>query len=156
MIDGEPYWDGGYSANPAVFPLFYYCDSHDILLVLLTPLKYKETPFSAQEIKRRQQELGFQSTFLREMRMFAHLREYVKGSWFHLGKFERRIARSNFHVIAADDLMRELPAETKAIANRQFFAMLFESGRGHAKAWIGQHHGAIGKRSTVELASLFY
>jgi NTE family protein len=88
--------------------------------------------------------------------MFAHLRDYVKGSWFHLGKFERRIARSNFHVIAADDLMRELPAETKAIANRQFFAMLFESGRGHAKAWIGQHHGAIGKRSTVELASLFY
>ena len=22
LIDGEPYWDGGYSANPAVFPLF--------------------------------------------------------------------------------------------------------------------------------------
>lgn len=156
MIDGEPYWDGGYSANPAVFPLFYYCDSHDILLVLLTPLKYTETPFSAREIKRRQQELGFQSTFLREMRMFAHLRDYVKGSWFHLGKFERRIARSNFHVIAADDLMRNLPAETKAIANKQFFLMLFDSGREHAKAWIDQHHRVIGKRSSVELADLFY
>ena len=22
-IDGEPYWDGGYSGNPALFPLFY-------------------------------------------------------------------------------------------------------------------------------------
>ena len=33
-IDGEPYWDGGYSANPAVFPLFYECDSPEILLVL--------------------------------------------------------------------------------------------------------------------------
>ena len=27
QIDGEPYWDGGYSANPAVFPLFYDCDA---------------------------------------------------------------------------------------------------------------------------------
>ncbi len=35
-IDGQPYWDGGYSANPAVFPLFYDCDSSDVLLVLLT------------------------------------------------------------------------------------------------------------------------
>lgn len=39
MIDGEPYWDGGYSANPAVFPLLYQCEAQDILLVLLTPLR---------------------------------------------------------------------------------------------------------------------
>jgi len=156
MIGGEPYWDGGYSANPAVFPLFYYCNSRDILLVLLTPLKYKETPYSVQEIKHRQQELSFQSTFLREMRMFAHLREFVKGSWFHLGSFERRIARANFHVIAADKLMSELPPETKAIANKQFFLMLRDNGRKHAKTWLDQCHGAIGKRSTVELTDLFY
>ncbi|TXT29623.1 MAG: NTE family protein [Rhodocyclaceae bacterium] len=36
VIDGEPYWDGGYSANPAVFPLAYQCTSPDILLILLT------------------------------------------------------------------------------------------------------------------------
>jgi predicted acylesterase/phospholipase RssA len=30
-IEGEPYWDGGYSANPAVFPLFYECDTQDVL-----------------------------------------------------------------------------------------------------------------------------
>ncbi|MEA3393494.1 MAG: patatin-like phospholipase family protein, partial [Pseudomonadota bacterium] len=38
-IDGEAYWDGGYSANPAVFPLAYDCQARDILLVLLNPLK---------------------------------------------------------------------------------------------------------------------
>ena len=26
-IDGEPYWDGGYMGNPAIFPLIYHCDS---------------------------------------------------------------------------------------------------------------------------------
>ncbi|MCX7172820.1 MAG: patatin-like phospholipase family protein [Proteobacteria bacterium] len=156
MIDGEPYWDGGFSANPAVFPLFYHCDSHDILLVLLTPLKYQETPYSAQEIKQRQQDLGFQATFLREMRMFAHLREFVNESWLKLGRFERRVARANFHVIAADELMGGLPAETKIIANKQFFVMLRDNGRKHAKTWLDLHHGAIGKRSTVDLSSLFY
>jgi NTE family protein len=156
MIDGEPYWDGGYSANPAVFPLFYYCDSYDILLVLLTPLKYQETPYSAQEIRQRQRELGFQSTFLREMRMFAHLRDFVKGSWFQFGRFERRIARTNFHVLAAEELMSQLPLESKVIANRQFFIMLRDNGRAHAKAWLEQNHGALGKRSSVELSSLFY
>jgi NTE family protein len=156
IIDGEPYWDGGYSANPAVFPLFYHCGSPDILLVLLTPLRYKETPRTAYDIKARQRELGFQSTFLREMRVFAHLREFVSGSWMPLGRLERRVARVRFHMIAADELMSELPAETKLIADKRFFTMLRDSGREHAKAWLDEHRAALGKRSTVDLASLFY
>lgn len=156
MIGDEPYWDGGYSANPAVFPLFYHCASHDILLVLLTPLKYKETPRSAPAIRQRQRELGFQSAFLREMRMFAHMREFVEGSWFKLGRLERRIARANFHLIAAEELMGGLAPETRVIANRQFFNMLRDSGRQHAGDWLDQHRGAIGKRSTVALSELFY
>ena len=28
-IEGEPYWDGGFSANPAIFPLLYHCESRD-------------------------------------------------------------------------------------------------------------------------------
>jgi NTE family protein len=36
-IDGQQYWDGGYSANPAVFPLLDNSRCHDILLILLAP-----------------------------------------------------------------------------------------------------------------------
>ena len=35
-IDGEAYWDGGFTANPAVYPLIYDCTTSDILLVLPT------------------------------------------------------------------------------------------------------------------------
>ncbi len=42
MIDGEPYWDGGYSANPALFPLVR-CGVADLLIVSLSPLDYGET-----------------------------------------------------------------------------------------------------------------
>ena len=29
-IDGQPYWDGGYMGNPALFPIFYEAVSDDI------------------------------------------------------------------------------------------------------------------------------
>lgn len=155
-IDGEPYWDGGYAANPAVYPLFYECKASDILMVLLTPLKYKGTPHTAQEIKDRVLELAFNSTFLREMRMFAHAREYARESLFQVGRFERRLARVHFHVIDAQEQMHLLKTETKLAANMRFFEMLKNLGRAQAKLWLQTHHSQIGKRSTVDLAELFY
>ncbi len=54
--------------------------SVDTLLVLLSPLRYDVTPDSAQDIKLRLRELAFNSTFLREMRMFAHVREQISAT----------------------------------------------------------------------------
>jgi NTE family protein len=36
-IDGEAYWDGGYSGNPALFPFFTETKAEDILLVQINP-----------------------------------------------------------------------------------------------------------------------
>ena len=36
-IEGELYWDGGYSGNPALHPLIYQAECSDILLVQITP-----------------------------------------------------------------------------------------------------------------------
>jgi NTE family protein len=91
-IDGEPYWDGGYSANPAVFPLFYECDSRDVLLVLLAPLRREHTPRTVDEIEARILELGFSANFMREMRMFALATDFARPSFLKLGRLERRPA----------------------------------------------------------------
>jgi NTE family protein len=156
VIDGEPYWDGGYAANPAVFPLFYECDSHDILLVLLSPLKYESTPSSAQDIRERMLEFAFTATFLREMRMFAHMSDYVKASLIPLGRFERRIANTHFHVIDAQDFMRELTADSKLAANMKFFMRLKDLGRERARVWLQDHFARVGHASSVQIADLFY
>ncbi len=155
-IDGEPYWDGGYAANPAVFPLFYECTSPDILLVLLSPLQHKETPQSVQDIRDRVLEFAFTATFLREMRMFAHLREYVGTARFGMGRFERRIAGTHFHVIDAQEFMSDLTAETKLAVNLKFFTTLKDLGRAQAKAWLDQNLASVGKKSSVEISELFY
>lgn len=164
VIDGEPYWDGGYSANPAVFPLFYECASSDILLVLLTPLHYAETPESAQDIKLRLRELAFNSTFLREMRMFAHIRDQVEQAprsrwlprWLQTSRFEKRISAIRFHAITADDSLHALPPESKLAVNLPFFERLRDSGRDHASAWLQARGSAIGREATLDLAQLFY
>jgi len=156
VIDGEPYWDGGYAANPAVYPLFYECKSSDILMVLLTPLKHKGTPRSVQEIKDRVLELAFNSTFLREMRMFAHARDYASESFLPVGRLERRLARLNFHVIDAQQQLHEFKTETKLAANMGFFELLRNMGRERARSWLEVNYGDVGKRSTIDLAELFY
>ncbi len=160
VIDGEPYWDGGYSANPAVFPLLYHCTATDILLVLLTPLHYAETPVSAADIKVRLRELAFNSTFLREMRMFAHMREQIGDSWLPewipLGRFERRIGKLRFHAIAGDRLLGEMPAESKLAVNLKFFEKLRDQGRAYAHAWLSQHRSHVGNAETLNLMKLFY
>jgi predicted acylesterase/phospholipase RssA len=43
-IDGTPYLDGGYTGNPAIFPLIYNCESPDVVLVLINSLTRRGTP----------------------------------------------------------------------------------------------------------------
>ena len=155
-IDGEPYWDGGYVANPAVFPLFYECASRDVLLVLLNPLRHLTTPKTADEIRMRALELSFSANFLREMRMFAHAREYAEAvPWWRRGRLERRLLAANFHLIEAGELLGQLAPESKLTPNRGFLHGLRELGRQHALSWLNEKSGCLGNRSSVEIDGLF-
>src|SRR5215469_7942800 len=76
-IDGEPYWDGGYSGNPTITPLVRESDAQDTLLVAINPVERPGTPRSAREILDRLNEVSFNATLLKELRMIALLRQVV-------------------------------------------------------------------------------
>ena len=154
-IDGEAYWDGGYSANPAVFPLFYECESPDVIVVLLHPLTRTRTPHTAEEIRNRVSELGFNSTFLREMRMIVQATEQSEQALLPWGRLERRLRQMNFHLIEAEALVRQLAIDSKLNAHRPFITMLHDLGRTHADLWLQNSFSSIGHRSSVDLAELF-
>jgi len=154
-IDGEPYWDGAFSANPAVFPLIHECEARDILLVLLSPMAHGRTPQSAEEIRRRSQELAFKSTFLREMRSLAHAREYASRTLLPMGRLERRLKQANLHLIADDALMGRLAAESKMTTSQPFLEMLRDQGRAQAREWLESHYQALGRHSSVDIAAVF-
>ncbi len=154
-IDGEPYWDGGYCANPAVFPLFYDCDSHDVLLVLLSPLEREGTPRSVAEIETRILELGFSANFMREMRMFVHAAEFSSPGFLTMGRLERRLQKLRFHMIDSSRLASLERSETKLLAYAPFLELLRSQGHQRASAWLAEHARGVGQRSTVDVKKWF-
>jgi NTE family protein len=154
-IDGEPYWDGGYSANPAVFPLFYDCDSSDVLLVLLSPLRREGTPRTVEEIEARIVELAFSAHFMREMRMFAQATEFSSPTFLTMGRLERRLQKMRFHMIDSSQLVSLQRTETKLLAHTPFLELLREQGQARATAWLTDHFDGVGRRSTVDVKKWF-
>lgn len=154
-IDGEPYWDGGYSANPAVFPLFYECDSSDVLLVLLSPLRHEATPRSVQDIETRVLELAFSSHFMREMRMFYHAAEFSASALLPLGRLERRLRKMRFHMVDASQLTSMLRAETRLLAHGPFLDLLRAQGAERATGWLREHFDSVARRSTIDTRKWF-
>lgn len=154
-IDGEPYWDGAYSANPAIYPLLYNCRADDILLVLLSPLVHGQTPHTVEEIRARALDLAFNSTFLREMRSFAHAREYVGHSRFAVGRLERRLQRARFHLIEAEALLSQLATETRLATGLPFLLKLRDQGRARAQQWLAAHYPDVGRASSTAIGDVF-
>jgi NTE family protein len=154
-IDGEPYWHGGYSANPAVFPLFYDCDSSDVLLVLLSPLRRSQTPRSVEDIGARIAELAFSAHFMREMRMFTRAIDYAGPGFLTLGRLERRLRKLRFHMIDSSQVASLQRTDTKALAHPPFLERLREQGQASATAWLAEHFDGIGRRSTVDVKAWF-
>jgi len=155
VIDGQSYWDGGYSANPAVFPLFYDCDARDVLLVLLDPLQRDELPRSVEGIEARIAEIGFSAHFMREMRMFAQAKDFARPSFLTRGRLERRLHEMRFHMIDSSELASLQRTETKVLAYAPFLERLQAQGRERGSAWLGRHGASVGRRSTIDVAEHF-
>ena len=154
-IDGVPYWDGGYSANPAVFPLFYECDADDVLLVLLSPLQRDDAPRTVKEIDERITELSFNATFMREMQTFARATEFSDLSSDTNGRLELKLRSMRFHMIDVRNLASLERTETKALAHAPFLDMLRGQGRERAATWLEKHADDVGKRSSVDVQKWF-
>jgi NTE family protein len=154
-IDGEPYWDGGYTANPAVFPLFYDCDSADVLLVLLNPLQREGTLNTIEEIDARITDLAFSAHFMREMRMFTQAAEFAGTGKLAKGWLEQRLQSMRFHMIDVNELTSLERSDTKALTHTPFLELLRDQGSERGLAWLKAHASSIGKRGTLDIKKWF-
>jgi NTE family protein len=145
-IDGEPYWDGGYSGNPTISPLVRECSSSDTILVQVNPVERHGTPRTARDIINRLNEVSFNATLLKELRMIAVLRHVADP-----GNSEgARWAGMRIHRITSD-AMQDLGYSSKLNAEWEFFCMLRDEGRRSAEHFLAAHGGDIGERSTLDL-----
>lgn len=151
LVEGEAYWDGGYTGNPPVYPLVYECECRDIAIVLLLPLLRSETPTSANAIRSRLTEIHFNTTFLREMRGLAVVRRAARRSWPLRGSLERRLLGLNLHLIETDDSVSQLDVEKSLNTSLPFLLRLKAEGRARAESWLAQNGDALGRRSSLNL-----
>ena len=153
-IDGEPYWDGGYSANPALFPLVHDVAVRDVLVVMLSPWTIGATPESAGEIRARAVEIAFNAAFLREMHWLASATDMAREAWLP-GPLERRLRSLRWHLIDGHDDLSILPDESKLLAHPQLLSKLRDAGHVRTTNWLEQHGASIGKTGSADLQRLF-
>jgi NTE family protein len=154
VIDGDPYWDGGYMGNPAIFPLIYGCASRDVLIVEINPLTREGVPRSAAEIMNRLNEISFNSSLMREMRAIAFVEKLVDEQEAR-GKTVAKLKRMLIHMIGAGDAMEALGVSSKFNADMEFLLHLKAIGRARADAWIEANIAALGERSSIDLRGIF-
>ena len=97
-IEGEDYWDGGYTGNPALFPLFAPELPSDILIVNINPLERSDTPTEAREILNRINEISFNTSLLRELRAIHFVQRLIDEGRVPKGAMKTVVAPSQAKV----------------------------------------------------------
>jgi NTE family protein len=150
-VEDEPYWDGGYMGNPAIYPLIYGAQSPDVIIVQINPIHRPDVPTSAAEIADRLNEISFNSSLMREMRAIEFVSRLVEAE--HLSK--ERYKQMFVHMIEAEREMHDLGLASKLEADWDFLNYLKEIGRAATEKWLRLNWDSIGKRSTVDIRKEF-
>ena len=145
-IDGEPYWDGGYAGNPSMSPLVRECSASDTILVQINPIVRPGTPRTAREIQNRLNEISFNATLLKELKAGALLRQVADPGTGEGAAW----ANMRVHRISSE-IMLELGYSSKMLTEWPFFTMLRDEGRKSADAFLAEHKGDLGVRSSLDL-----
>ena len=149
-VDGNYYWDGMYSGNPAIYPLVYECESRDILLVHITPAERPGVPTTSPAIMNRMQEISSNTSLIREMRMIASYNKLIEQGKMGGGK------RMLMHVIEAEEFIRAFSWSSRLNADWDFLQHLCNVGRARADQWLAANFDRLGFESTVDLDSRYF
>jgi NTE family protein len=145
-IDGESYWDGGYSGNPTLTPLIRDSEASDIVLVAINPVQRPGTPRTARDILNRLNEVSFNAVLIKELRMLALMRRLLKPE----DPEAARWADVRMHLINSP-MMTELGYSSKLNAEWAFLEMLRAEGRRCAERFLDDHGDNVGARSSVDI-----
>jgi NTE family protein len=155
VIDGQAYWDGGYSANPDLVTLGRESPAADTLIVRLSALDPNGAPTSAREIAARVNQITFMQPMLRDVEVIEAVRRRHR-RWMRLQRAaDARLASHRFHLIEAGRFTGALPPESKSKPDMELLTYLFRAGRDETGKWLARHRRSIGREATVDLSAHF-
>jgi NTE family protein len=147
-IEGKHYWDGGYSGNPAIHPLIYRCDSSDIVLVQINPIKHDKLPKTSGEILDRINEITFNSALVAEMRAI----DFVKRLLAEGTLDPTRYKDVRMHRIDGGETLEDFHASTKTATDSKLIYALRDLGKDSANIWLKNKFSSLGVASSINIS----
>ncbi len=147
----EAYWDGGYSGNPALFPLYHSGLPRDIVIVNINPMLRDELPKTPAAIQDRVNEISFNASLLAELRAInfvkrLHAEDRLSG---------RPMKNVLLHAIMDEALMNSLSASTKLIPKPGLLESMRAAGAAAADRFLETGAKDIGLRDSYDISKLF-
>lgn len=140
QVEGEYYWDGGFIANPAIYPLINECTAKDIVVVQLTKARCPHVPKERQHIMERFSEITFNSCLIREIRAIYFMTRLIDE-----GKVrDPGIRRINLHIIRDDSLFQPLTHTSALNTDWDFLNFLRHAGHKCGERWIRESFDKLG------------
>jgi len=153
VIDGEAYWDGAFSANPALFPLIAEGHARDVLMVLLSPPESGVVLDTREAIDQKLSALAFSTHLMRELDMIERLQRQAQRTWWP-SPLERRLRDLRLHWIDVSEVEALRAHDTKLLACTPFLEELRELGEQCASKWLRQHRYNVGARASFDFSLL--
>jgi NTE family protein len=149
-IEGEHYWDGGYSSNPALIPFIRATAAEDLLIVQINPRLRERLPASASEIASRTSEMTFNTGLIAELGTIALINQLIDQGRLRSGTGRGDCRRIRVHRIALTDAAATLNPGSRFNNDYDFFERLNALGRRAARRFLDSHFDDIGRRSTID------
>jgi NTE family protein len=127
-IDGQFYWDGGYSGNPPVVSLLQDSEATDVLVVQLTPTRDHYVPITSAAIDRRLDQI---------MANAALNAEIAALEWSQRDGASAAQALRIYR-LAAEDEIEGLAQRSSVDLGRGFVTQLHRAGYTSADRWLRQ------------------
>ncbi|KQQ82072.1 patatin-like phospholipase family protein [Aureimonas sp. Leaf324] len=148
-IDGRHYWDGGYLGNPMLTPLFTQDHgTSDLLIVQVTPFVRPGVPDTADEIIARVNEITFNTSLMRDLRMLTEVKRLVRDEDLE-NPVLRQIAALRLHMISAGEELTRRGAVGKLDTRWSELVHLRDLGRKATDLWLERHRDDLGRRTSL-------
>jgi NTE family protein len=147
IIDGQPYWDGGFAGNPPLWPLFYETQCRDAIIIQINPIERRETPRLPAEIAERVDEITFNASLLAELRAADFVARLVRSGVLRSNEYREE----RLHRIGGAGKLESFGAASKNDMSWPFLSKLRDLGRSDAKEWLDKNYDRIGVKSTLDM-----
>jgi NTE family protein len=135
-IEGEWYWDGGYSANPPLRQLVIDSKAADIMVVQISPEEQDGVPRLPSQIARLVAQVTFNGPLRRDIEALDDLCALCREEKIFRSRLCRKLNRLRLHHIVAEHTVAGLHRASALNVDWAFLTKLKQAGGEAAEEWL--------------------